>query len=114
MSGLNLSGVFGAAFGAIYGDGTLHRIALAEAENGDVTPSETPAAVKLQRDDLSEAQRVAAGYADIEARFLVLQSGVSPAPTSTDELTADGARWAIVSVSADPASTHWAVRARRK
>ena len=112
-----LQAVFGAAFAGVYLQGTLHRAIRAEADNGDVTevftgdpgqPAGTP--IRYQPDRITEAMRQAEGYTDKDAAFLILQSGVSPAPTTDDEMTAGG-RWAIKSVDADPASTHWIVRA---
>lgn len=112
-----LQAVFGAAFSPIYLAGTLHRATRTESDNGDVTvaftgdegqPPGTP--IRYQPDKITEAMRRAEGFTDKDAAFIILQSGVSPAPTTADELTAGG-RWAVKSVDADPANTHWVVRA---
>lgn len=105
-----LQAVFGAAFAPIYLAGTLHRASRTEADNGDVTVTWTDAPIRYQPDKITEAMRRAEGFTDKDAAFIILQSGVSPAPTTADEITAGG-RWAVKSVDADPANTHWVVRA---
>lgn len=110
---LDLSGVFGAAFGPIYGDATLRRITITHADDGTRSRSVSTAAVKAQQDELSEAARVAAGYTAKESRFLVLQSGAGVMPRTDDELVYGGATYAVKAVTADPASTHWVVRAEK-
>lgn len=104
-----LQAVFGAAFGGIYLPGTLHRPTRTEADNGDVTVAWTDAPMKYQPDRITEAMRQAEGFTDKDAAFIILQAGV--APFDTDAEATMGGRWAIKSVDADPASTHWVVRA---
>ena len=106
-----LAASFGAVFGAYFLDGSLHRQARVDGRGGDVSVTWTDAPIKYQPDKITEAMRQAAGYTDKDAAFLVLQSGVSPEPTSAEQMTASGRRWAIASIEADPANTYWLIRA---
>lgn len=105
----DLTSIFGAAFGGVYLGGTLHRPARSEADNGDVTVAWTDSPIRYQPDRITEAMRQAEGFTDKDAAFLILQAGV--APFDTDAEATMGGRWAIKSVDADPANTHWIVRA---
>ena len=107
-----LAASFGAVFGSYFLDGSLHRVSRIEAEDGDVSTGEVDVPIKYQPDRITESMRQAEGYTEDDAAFIVLQHGIAPAPTSDDELTASGARWAIRTVASDPASTHWIVHAR--
>lgn len=118
MTGLldgGLQAVFGAAFGGLYLDATLHRQGLTFASDGDVTePGDTNEPVKAHFDRVTEAMRQAEGYSEKDVAILILQDGVSAAPTTDDELTLGGQRWKIVGLpDEDPARTYWLVRGRR-
>lgn len=105
-----LTAVFGAAFNGIYLPGTLHRQTRTEADNGDVSVLWSDSPIRYQPDRITQAMRQAEGYTDKDAAFLILQAGVAQEPTTDDEFTAGG-RWAVKSVDADPANTHWIIRA---
>ncbi len=120
MTGLldgGLAAIFAAAFAPIYMDGTLHRRPEYDADDeGTITrvskedwPTED---VKVQLDAATQAMRQAEGYADTDQRILILASGLT-APTTDDEITAGGVRWAIASVSQDPARTYFELRGQR-
>lgn len=109
--------IFGAAFASLYLDATLHRRTTSVASDGDVTASETDEDVKAHFDRITETMRRSEGYADGDVAILALQVNaagdqVSPAPTTDDEITLGGQRWAIGSIEADPAATHWIIRGR--
>lgn len=104
-----LQAVFGAAFGTIYLSGTLHRQTRTEGYNGDVSVTWADSPIRYQPDRITEAMRQAEGFTDKDAAFIILQAGVAE-PNTDDEFTASG-RWAIKSVDADPANTHWIIRA---
>ncbi len=108
-----LASSFASVFGAFYLDGTLHRITRMEDAGGSITNAETDVAIKGQVDQVSEAMRVQAGYTEKEQRLIVLSAVISPAPTSQDEITLGGTRWAIAAVEADPVSSHWVIRGQR-
>lgn len=111
MSLLNggLQSVFGAAFGGLYLEGEIHRVTRTEAGNGDVTVAWADSPIRFQPDRITEAMRRADGFTDRDAAFLIIQAGVEP--FDTDAEATMGGRWAIKSVDADPANTHWVVRA---
>lgn len=118
MTGLldgGLQGVFGAAFGGIYLDATLHRKGLVFASDGGVSsPGDSDEPVKAHFASVTEAMRQAEGYSERDVALLILQSGVSAAPTTDDAITLSGQRWAIAGpITEDPARTHWLVRGRR-
>jgi hypothetical protein len=104
-----LQAVFGAAFGVIYLPGEIHRAVRDEADNGDVSVCWAHSPMRYQPDRITEAMRQADGFTDKDAAFLILQAGVDE-PDTDCEMTAGG-RWAIKSVDADPANTHWIIRA---
>jgi hypothetical protein len=112
----DMTAIFGAAFGVLYLDGTLHRQTRTEADNGDVTVAWADAPMKYQPDRITEAMRQANGFTDKDAAFLILQAG--QAPINDDcEFTAKASpieaarRWAVKSNDSDPGGTHWIVRA---
>lgn len=110
-----LRAVFGAAFGGIYLDATLHRQGLTFGTGGDVSaPSDTDEAVKAHFDAITEAMRQAQGYSEQDVAILILQEGVTAAPTTDDEITLSGQRWKIAGpITEDPARTYWLARGRR-
>jgi hypothetical protein len=110
-----LQSIFGAAFGGIYSDGTLYVIERVENEDGGFTPYERRKAIKGQVDACTEAMRQQAGYTERDARLMVLQIDQHACPvarpTTDAQITLGGTRWAVGSVEADPANTHWIIRA---
>ncbi len=106
-----LAGVFAAALGPIYLDGTLHRATVTDdgAGGGSVSFSDTP--VKAQLDAATQAMREAQGYTDTDQRILVLASGIGEI-TTDDEITVDGRRWSIASVQTDPVQAYFDLRGR--
>ena len=111
-----LARAFAGAFGALYLDGTLHRITSARASNGDITSTEADTPIKGQVDTCTEAQKREDGYTDRDARLLVLQvgpTGVTISRPNTDaKVTLAGTKWLLQSVTSDPANTYWDLRAR--
>jgi hypothetical protein len=71
-----LAAEFYSAFADIYTDAILIRVTRSDDGTGSLSETETAQAIKVQRDDLTEAQRVAAGYGDRDVRILVLRQGV--------------------------------------
>lgn len=107
-----LQGVFAGAFGSIYLPGTLWRVRRTEGAGGTFTETPIPTPCRVQVDSATEAMRGDAGYSDRDVSILILQGGlVGPAPTTDDQVTAKGVRWALASVIEDPASTYWLCRA---
>jgi hypothetical protein len=100
-----------AVFGAYFTPGLLHRLAL--DADGLVTQPPTFAAgapIKVQVDSITAAERNA-GVPDQTMRLLVLQGGISPAPTLDDEVTAAGVRYRIMApIVSDPANIGWDLR----
>lgn len=107
----DLAAEFYDALSDIYSDATLTRVALAEVpgEPGTLTPSETTQAIKAQLDDLSEAQRVAAGYGDRDARILVLRQGVGQMDNNC-KITLYGVVYKVSQCRSDPAGAYWELR----
>lgn len=100
-----LAGVFAAALGSIYSDATLHRATVTDDGAGGGSVSYSDTAVKAQLDRLTQAQRDG-GYTDKDQRILVLASGLAEI-TTDDEITVDGRRWSVASVSTDPAQAYF-------
>ncbi|KGM34991.1 hypothetical protein [Inquilinus limosus] len=102
-----LQAMFGAAFGPLLLDGTLH-VAAKDAEGGMILPPvfvDVP--VKGHRDELGDRQRADWGIPDRAVRLVVLQANVAAEPTPDDEITLAGGRWRIGTVERDPAGAAW-------
>lgn len=119
MSGLldtdALQGIFGSVLSAIYGDGQLIRVTMERQPGGVVIPVEQPLVpIKVQVDACTEAMRQQSGYTDTDVRLLILQSGVSGAkPTTDDIVIAKGQRWKLYGITEDPARAYWEMRGIR-
>lgn len=107
-----LQAVFGAALSSLYLDATLHKRTETHAANGDVSVTEADYAVKAQKNRATR-EMIAAGWTDTSIALLVLQSGAGSAPTADDEITYQGVRYSIASVSTDPANAYWLLRGQR-
>lgn len=116
-----LQAIFGAAFGPIYLDGTLHTSDFTSDAAGDVTRTNPQdVAVKVQIDKCTEAMREAPDYSAKDVALIVLQHGVSITPNSDHELTVitnpatspiGSTRYRLnAPIEADPGSTHWLIR----
>ncbi len=111
-----IRGVFGQAFGSIYGAGTLVKVAMVSDGKGGWTETRTEYPVKCQRDRATEgmketAQRGSstnrAGYTGRDCKLFVLQAGVTVVPDTDDVVIFQGRSWAVSQVSEDPAASHW-------
>ena len=105
-----LQRIFGAAFSSIYLPATLHIVMRDYAANGDVTTVEINTPVRAHKDAATESMRRDPGYTGTDVAIFILQDGVATAPTTDHEITLQGERWGIGSVTSDAASTHWIVR----
>lgn len=107
----DLAATFASALSGIYLNGTLHRRTLTDDGQGGGSASSVDETVKVQVDQTTQAQRDG-DFTDTDQRILVLAQGVSGI-TTDDEITAGGVRWAIASVSRDPAGAYYDLRGRR-
>lgn len=109
----DIAALFGSVMGSFYLDATLHRwSSVADGQGGGTSTYADPEAVKAQVDQTSQAQQRGDGYTDTDQRILVLASGVAPISTD-DQITVGGIRWAIASISTDPAASYYDLRGRR-
>jgi len=106
-----IAALFSSALAGLYLDATLHRATLADDGMGGGSASFADEAVKAQIDRTTAAQQGDDGYSDTDQRILVLAHGVAE-PTTDDEITIDGLRWGIASVTRDPAGSHYDLRGR--
>jgi hypothetical protein len=111
----DIAELFGQVFGdLVYLDATLHRTVKTAAADGDVTSVPTDIACKAQFDEVTEKMRAASGYADTDVAIIILQSGISPAVNTDDEITIEGNRYLIRGpIDSDPARSYWFVRAQK-
>jgi hypothetical protein len=111
-----IAAVFGAALSGLYLDATLHRGTGSPTYDGEgkITgyTSSSDVAVKAQVDSATEAMRQADGFAEGDARILVLAEGAGTI-TSDHRITVRGVVWLILSAELDAAASHWTLRARR-
>jgi hypothetical protein len=105
-----LARIFRGAFAGIFLDATLHRRVFTGDDLGGGEASWVDEPVKASLDLVSERMR-AEGFADADQRILVLAHGVAW-PSTDDEITLKGKRWAISQVGTDPAQAAYDMRGR--
>lgn len=103
--------MFGAAFGSFYQAATLVRVTFVPDGLGGGATTEATETVKVQQDSVDERTRAAAGYAQNERKFLILQSSVTGPVTGDCKLIFEGVEYMLSSPEQDPARSYWAVRA---
>lgn len=109
----SLASVFSTAFAPFYLDASLHRwITTLDGKGGGSSSFATAEPVKAQLDATTQAQEGGDSYVDSDQRILVLASGIDPI-TTDDEITVGGTRWAIASVTRDPAGAYYDLRGRK-
>lgn len=112
-----LAAEFYNALSGIYSDATLTRVTLTELDPvnnpGTLTAVPTSQPIKAQRDDLTEAQRVAAGYGNRDVRILVLRQGVGEMDNDC-QITLYGVTYSVSQCRSDPAGAYWEVRAVKR
>lgn len=110
-----LQAQFGAVLSSIYGDGELIPVKMDRQPGGSMKPVEQPSIpIKVQVDNCDEAMREQVGFADTDVKLIILQSGVSAHPDSDSIVIAQGRRWRVSGVRADPARASWVMRGIRE
>ncbi len=105
--------LFDAVFGDVFDDATLHRTVKTTAANGDVSSVPSDVTVSAMFEKVTAEMR-AAGYQDKDVAIIVLQEGVSPDVSTSDEITLKGDRYSIKApIVEDPAASHWIVRGQK-
>lgn len=112
-----IAAVFSAALSGLYLDATMHTgtgAPIYNATTGAITGYTTGAnvAVKAQVDVATEAMRRFEGYAEGDARVIILAQGIGTV-TADHQITVRGQLWHILSAELDAASSHWVCRARK-
>jgi hypothetical protein len=105
-----LQNIFGAAFGAIYLDGTLIRVTKTDDGEGGWSEAFAAHPIKGQVDAVTERMRQSAGYTDGDMRIIVLQAGSPVQPVTDDRVILGNSIWDVAGIEADPANTHWQMR----
>lgn len=110
-----IAALFSTALSGLYLDGTLHTGTGDPVydDDGNITgySGAGDVAIKVQVDAATDAMRQADGYAEGDARIIVLAHGVATI-TSDHTVTARGKHWRILSAEQDAAASHWVLRAR--
>lgn len=107
----DIRSLFGSVFSTIYDDGTMTTIAMTDDGQGGIVKTPTTQACKVQRDDLTEIQRLELGYAPSDVRLLVLRQGLSAPVTTGDTITVYSQTYTVgPAVSTDPGNSHWVIR----
>jgi hypothetical protein len=109
-----IAAVFGAAFGGLYLDATLHAGTgepIYDAGGNVIGYEDGDTACKAQVDAATDAMRRADGYAEGDARIIVLAQCIGTID-SDSEITVRGQRWRLLSAELDAAASHWICRAR--
>jgi hypothetical protein len=109
-----ISSIFHAALSGLYLDATLHAGTGEPVYDagGNITGySGGDTACKAQVDAATDAMRRAEGYAEGDARIIVLAQGLSGID-SDHEITVRGQKYRILSAELDAAASHYVCRAR--
>jgi hypothetical protein len=106
-----LAAVLGAAFGAVFRDGVLHKMAKADLGTGGFTATATDYPVKVSLDQLGATERVATGIPNAAVRLILLRSGLAVAVDLDDGVTVEGATYRIIKVDTDPAMAAYSLMA---
>lgn len=111
-----IAAVFSAALSGLYLDGTLHTGTgdpiYDDAGNITGYTGAGDVAVKAQVDSATEAMRQAEGFAEGDARIIILAHGIGTV-TSDHTITVRSAEWRLLSAELDAAASHWVCRARK-
>lgn len=106
-----LAAVFGVAFGAAFGSGTLHKTVNVETGLGGFSTSTTDYPVKVMLEALGAADRAATGVPTTAIRLTVLRSGL-PVPVDLDDgLTVGGTAYRAIKVDTDPIGASFVIAA---
>ena len=110
-----IASIFHSAFSGLYLDAT-HHAGTGEPvydANGNITGYlGGDQACKAQVDAATDAMRRAEGYAEGDARIIVLAQGLTGGIDSDHEITVRGQKYRILSAELDPAASHYVCRAR--
>ncbi len=104
-----LAAVFGAAFGAVLADGTLHKMQQVGSGTGGFAVTATDYPAKLCLDSVEANERAASGIPNSAVKLTVLRAGLPVTVDLDDELTLGGATYRAIKVDTDPAGAAFAV-----
>lgn len=105
-----IASMMAGVMGQFYLPATLVQVTLVADGEGGGTETVTSQPCRVQEDMVREETRAAAGYAQNEKRFLVLQSGITGALTGDCRLTVGGITYSLSQPEQDPAKSYWQVR----
>ncbi len=106
-----LSAVFGAAFGAVLADGTVHKMQQTDTGTGGFAVTATDYPAKLGLDAVGADERVASGIPASAIRLTVLRAGLPVAVDLDDTVTVAGVTYRAIKVDTDPVAAAYAVLA---
>ena len=106
-----LASVFGAALGAVFGSGTLHKTVEADTGGGRFTPATTDYPVKLSLAALAAGDRAASGLPLTAVRLTVLRAGLPVTVDLDDGLTVGAGTFRVVKVDTDPVGAAYVLAA---
>lgn len=104
-----LQAVFGAAFGALYADGVLHRTTTADDGADSFTASTTDVPIKVLVESLSDRDRAVAGLPRTAVTLNVLAAGLGTAIALDDSITVGNASYRVIQVDTDAAQASYAL-----
>ena len=107
----DLAAVFGAAFGAVFADATIHKVQQTDNGTGGFAVTVTDCPAKLSLDAVGAEERAASGLPTSAIRLTVLRAGLPVMVDLDDELTLGGATYRAIKVDTDPAGVAFSVLA---
>lgn len=99
----DLAAVFGAAFGAVFADGMLHKITRTDTGTGGFSIAQTDYPVKLSPATIGAAERVTSGIPANATKASVLRAGLPVSIDLDDGLFFGGSTYRVIGVGSDPA-----------
>lgn len=104
--------LFGSVFGSFYLDATLLVPTFVPDGQGGGENTTQPQPVKVQRNELTQPQREAQGYAESDVAFIVLTRGAPDSLNADCLLQFEGTTYTLHDPRLDPAGSHWLVRGK--
>lgn len=98
-----LGAIFGAAFGALFRDGMLHKVRETAAPAGIFAVATTDYAVKVSTDAVGAGDRAASGLPLDAIRLTILNQGLPVSIDLDDGVSVGGVAYRIIRVETDPA-----------
>ncbi|AYJ87662.1 hypothetical protein D3Y57_19200 [Sphingomonas paeninsulae] len=108
-----LARVFASVLAPMYLDATLHRRSDADDGFGTIGIAWSDECIRAQLDSATHAMRMTPGFTDTDVAIYVLAADLCDPIDSDCEITVRDQRYAVASVTTDPALSYYLCRGQR-